>query len=50
MSTRKLTAKQARFCAKQARFCEEYLSDCNGTQAAIRAELEHLLGAPPEVK
>lgn len=30
MTIRKLTAKQARFC-------DEYLTDCNGTQAAIRA-------------
>lgn len=27
----------AKLTAKQDRFCDEYLIDCNGTQAAIRA-------------
>jgi phage terminase small subunit len=27
----------AKLTAKQAAFCREYVVDCNGTQAAIRA-------------
>ena len=29
--------KNGRLTAKQERFCQEYVVDCNGTQAAIRA-------------
>lgn len=41
-----MTAKRRKLTVKQERFCQEYLVDCNATQAAIRAKYsKHTAGA-----
>ena len=42
-------AELPKMTAKQKRFCDEYLIDCNATQAAIRAGYSCLLYTSPPI-